>query len=954
MTFHFQPPDLAEHPRRSYRRFLEETLGNLFTEVSPIASEYSPRFELTFLGPDGRVKWWFEDYAPDSGYPETAEQARNTNMTHARRMMMETWLRDTTTGELRKSKCYVADMPVITDRGTFVINGSERVVLGQLVRAPGIYYSQLEMNKFKALMLAELGAPVTFELVLDHSTGKASRARCRLKLPKRSWLAATTILQAMGIDAKDIEKRIGNLLQRNRIEWSELTQQEALALVGRAWKNDGGGGAASGATALQELTDKRRYSLSKLGRKRINEKLGLEHDSLQLIPEDIFAAVEYMLGLPHDMGFVDNVDSLENRHLRGVGETMARAVRPALGQMARSVKMRLELNEEEEIGSPNDLIDTRPFSNAVTKYFSGNPLVQYLDQQNPLSELSHRRRITSFGPGGIDPAAAPVEMRDVHPSQIGRVCLVESPEGKNCGMVSYLATYCRIDDDGFMTVPYRKVENGILTDDVIFITPSDDKKYTLAPPDTKVKDGKIEGPFVAARRGELFFEVPPEAVDLIGITPQGFFSVGTGLIPFLEHDDANRALMGGGMMRQTLPLVRPERPRVGTGMEKIVARSSGHSVTARRGGVVSHVDGSKIDIRQASGEIRTYNLTRFDRTNQNTILDQRPAVSMGQKVEAGQIIADGPASDKGELALGRNLLTAFLSWNGYNFEDAIIIRQGVVSDDVLTHIEIEKHSIGVYQTLRGPEILTPELSNVAGKDLDHLDERGIAKIGSYVEPGDVLVAKLTPKEHRALSSEEELLQAIFGKVAEEMADSSLRVPHGAGGRVIDVRIFTPETTPEMKAGVICEIEVLTARLCKLEVGDKLAGRHGNKGIVAIIVPDEDMPYLPDGTPVDIVLNPLGVPSRMNVGQVMDTQLGFYASVLNRYYRIHQFDESLAKDASYNLVKEALNEVRQTPGYQWLGEDGKVTLCDGRTGEPINSPVLVGRQYMLKLNQLVLH
>ncbi|MBX9669879.1 MAG: hypothetical protein K2X93_19800 [Candidatus Obscuribacterales bacterium] len=633
---------------------------------------------------------------------------------------------------------------------------------------------------------------------------------------------------------------------------------------------------------------------------------------------------------------------------------MAKAVRPALGQMTRSIKMRLELNEDEEIGSPNDLIDTRPFANAVSKYFSGNPLVQYLDQQNPLSELSHRRRITSFGPGGIDPNAAPVEMRDVHPSQIGRVCLVESPEGKNCGMVSYLASYCRIDDDGFMTVPYRKVKNGMLLDEVQFITPSEDKKFTLAPPDTRVIDGKIVGSLVAARRGEIFFECAPDQVDMIGLTPQGFLSVGSGLIPFLEHDDANRALMGGGMMRQTLPLVRPERPRVGTGMEKIVARSSGHSVTARRGGIVTQVSGNEIEVTQASGEKRVYPLTRFDRTNQNTILDQRPSVTLGQRVEAGEIIADGPGIDKGELALGRNLLIAFLPWNGYNFEDAIVVRRGLIRDHRLTHIEIEKHSGAVYQTLRGPEILTPELPNVATKDLEHLDERGIAKIGSYVEPGDVLVAKLTPKEHRALSSEEELLQAIFGKVAEEMADSSLRVPHGSGGRVIDVRIFTPETTPEMKAGVICEIEVLIARLCPAEVGDKLAGRHGNKGIIANIVPDEDMPYMPDGTPVDLVLNPLGVPSRMNVGQVFDTQLGLYSSILNRHYRIHQFDESITDDASFKLVKEALAEVRKTPGYEWMGEDGKVVLTDGRTGEPIDQPTLVGRQYMLKLNQLVLH
>ncbi|MDZ4835415.1 MAG: DNA-directed RNA polymerase subunit beta [Candidatus Melainabacteria bacterium] len=956
MSFFFQAPDLAEFPRRSYRRFLEETIGNLFAEISPIKSEYSNRFEMTFVGPDGKVKWWFEDYAPDSGYPNTSDQARKTNMTHSRRMMMEAWLRDTVTGELRKSKCYVADMPVITDRGTFVINGSERVVLGQLVRAPGIYFSNPSPGHYKALMLAEQGAPIAFELVLDPTNvpGKASRAKCRVKLPKRSWIACTTLLTSMGYDSQEIQKRLGKLLERNRIEWKEITTQEALSVVGRGWKPDGSGGAASGTTALAELMDKRRYSMGKLGRSRFNEKMRLEGENKQLCPADLLCAIEYLLGLPLDIGFVDHIDSLENRHLRGVGETMLKAVRPALGQMTRSIKMRLELNEDEEIGSPNDLIDTRPFSNAITKYFSGNPLVQYLDQQNPLSELSHRRRITSFGPGGIDPNAAPVEMRDVHPSQIGRVCLVESPEGKNCGMVSYLASYCRIDDDGFLTVPYRKVKNGYLLDEVQFLTPSDDKKYTLAPPDTRCLDGKILGPSVAARRGESFIEVTPEQVDMIGITPQGFLSVGSGLIPFLEHDDTGRALMGGGMMRQTLPLIRPERPRVGTGMEKIVARSSGHSITARRGGMVTQVSGQNIEITQASGEKRAYNLTRFDRTNQNTILDQRPSVSLGQKVEAGEIIADGPGIDKGELALGRNLLIAFMPWGGYNYEDAIVVRRGLVQDQKLTHIEIEKHSLNVYQTLRGPEILTPELPNVSSKDLEHLDERGIAKVGAFVQAGDVLVSKLTPKEHRALSSEEELLQAIFGKVAEEMGDSSLRVPHGSGGRVIDVRIFTPETTPEMKAGVICEIEVLIARMCPVEVGDKLAGRHGNKGIVANIVPDEDMPYMPDGTPVDLVLNSLGVPSRMNVGQVFDTQLGLYSDILNRYYRIHQFDESLSDDASYKLVKAAMAEVRKTPGYEWFGEDGKVVLTDGRTGEKIDRPVLVGRQYMLKLNQLVLH
>ncbi len=954
MSFYFQPPDLAEFPRRSYRRFLEETLGDLFSEISPVASEFNPRFELSFVGQDGKVHWRFEDYAPDSGYPTTAEQARRTNMTHARRLLMEVWLRDTQTGELRKSNCYMGDVPVITDRGTFVINGSERVVLGQLVRAPGIYYQSPSTLTYKALMLAELGAPVSFELDLETGTGKTSRAKCRVKLPKRSWVSATTLLIAMGVDVQTIQKRLGPALERYRIEWKPVTQTEALGVIGRAWKPDGAGGTTSGAQALKELTDKRRYSLGSLGRRRINEKLGLEETTWQMTANDLLCAVEYLLGLPAGVGDLDNIDSLENRHLRGVGGILTRSVRPALAQMSRSIRTRLELHEEDEIGSPIDFVDTRPFVNAINKFFAGNPLVQYLDQQNPLSELSHRRRITSFGPGGIDPNAAPTEMRDVHPSQIGRVCLVESPEGKNCGMVAYMATYCRIDDDGFMTVPYRRVVGGAVTDEVCYLTPADDQRYTLAPPDTRVEEGRLVGPLVTARRGESFFTCAPEEVDMIGIAPQGFISVGSGLIPFLEHDDANRALMGGGMMRQTLPLVRPERPRVGTGIEKVVANSSGHSVVARRSGIVTKVTGNEITLRQASGELRTYSLIRFDRTNQNTILDQRPIVKVGEQVDAGQIIADGPGIDRGELALGRNLLVAFLPWLGYNFEDAIVVREGLVKDHKLTHIEIEKHSIGVHQTLRGPEILTPELPNVGGKDLEHLDERGIAKVGSYVNPGDILVAKLSPKEQKALSAEEELLQSIFGKVAEEMADTSLRVPHGSGGRVIDIRIFTPETTPELKAGMICEIEVLIARLCPVEVGDKLAGRHGNKGIVSIIVPDQDMPYLPDGTPVDICLNPLGVPSRMNVGQVFDTQLGLYSSILNRYYRIHQFDESTSKDASYNLVTNALAEVRKLPGYQWIGENGKATLYDGRTGEPFDRPVLVGRQYMLKLNQLVLH
>jgi DNA-directed RNA polymerase subunit beta len=880
-------------------------------------------------------------------------------MTHASRLIMDVWLRNNQTGEMRKSSVYLGDVPVITDRGTFVINGSERVVLNQLVRAPGIYFQSNENNvynstMYKGLLLPELGYPLHFELNLEPGVARSRKARCRVKLARRGWVPAITVLQALGIDSASIAKRLGASLDRNRVEWKAMTQEEALAAVGRSWKPDGGGTAHAGSSMLDPFSESRRYSLGPLGRKRVNEKLGIWDDSKQLNAASFIAIIEYLLGLPLGLGSLDNVDSLENRHLRGVGEILTMIVRSALKVLARSTRIRLEMHDDDDLGNPGDFIDGRPFVSVINKFFTSNPLVQFLDQQNPLSELSHRRRITTFGPGGVFPNTAPVEMRDIQPSQIGRMCLIESPEGKNCGMVSYLATHCRIDDDGFMTVPYRKVVNGTVTDEVRYLTPSDDKHYRLAPPDTKVRNGEIVGPLVTVRFGETFTTVSPSEVDMIGIAPQGFISVGSALIPFLEHDDANRSLMGSSMMRQTLPLVRPARPRVGTGVEKIVAHSSGHSILARRAGIVTKVTGDLISIRQATGEKRDYELTRFDRTNQNTVLDQRPIVSVGDVVEAGQIIADGPAIDKGELALGRNLLVAFVPWNGYNYEDAIVVREGLIKDHLLTHIEIEKHSIGVYQTLRGPEILSPELPNVSSKDLEHLDDRGIAKIGSYVQPGDILVAKLTCKEQRALTSEEELIQSIFGRVAEDMADNSLRVPNGSGGRVVGVRIFTPETTPQLKAGMICEIEVLLARLCPLEVGDKLAGRHGNKGIVSISVPDQDMPYLPDGTPVDIILNPLGVPSRMNVGQVLDTQLGFYSNILNRYYRVHQFDELHGVDASYHLVKAVLEDVQKLPGYEWIGDDGKVTLYDGRTGEPYDRPVLIGYQYMLKLNQLVLH
>ncbi|MBX9724496.1 MAG: hypothetical protein K2X81_24010, partial [Candidatus Obscuribacterales bacterium] len=638
-----------------------------------------------------------------------------------------------------------------------------------MVRAPGVYFQQSTGTVYKALILAEQGAPISFELDLETGTGRTSRAKCRIKLPKRGWVSAVTVLTALGVDWDTLQKRILPLLEKNRIEYKQNNQNESLSVLGKAWKPDGAGGVNSGNAALQEITDRRRYSLGSLGRRRFNAKLETDSQSMQLSKEDILAVTEYLLGLPLGNGSEDNIDSLENRHLRGVGDVMMRNVRPAIAQMVRSIRTKIEMHEdEEEVGSPNDFLDVRPFGNAINKFFSGNPLVQYLDQQNPLSELSHRRRITSFGPGGIDPNAAPAEMRDVHPSQIGRVCLVESPEGKNSGLVSYLATYCRIDEDGFMTVPYRRVSDGIISDTVDYLTPSDDKKYTLAPPDTKVNGNRILGPSVYARRGESFFDVSPSEIDYVGIAPQGYLSVGSALIPFLEHDDAGRALMGGGMMRQTLPLIRPERPRVGSGMEKIVAKSSGHSIIARRAGTVTKVTGNEIRITQASGESRNYPLIRYDRTNQNTILDQRPSVKVGDKVEVGQVVADGPGIDKGELALGRNLLVAFVPWYGQNFEDAIVVRRGLVRDHKLSHIEIEKHTIGVHQTLRGPEILTPELPNISPADLEHLDERGIAKVGSYVDPGDILVSKLSPKEAKAMSAEEELLQAIFGKVAEEM------------------------------------------------------------------------------------------------------------------------------------------------------------------------------------------
>ena len=939
-------PDLAEIQKSSYQWFVREGLGEELKAFSPI-KDYTGRLELHFL-----PSYSFDEHT-EPNKPKTAEEARIMESSFTKKLRIQMRLVNREIGDIKEQEIYVGDIPMMTDRGTFIINGAERVVVSQIVRSPGIYYKrEIDQNgkrTFSATLIPNRGAWLKFETDTNDVI--------YVKIDKNRKLPATTLLRALGYTDSEMEGmfRHHEFLKKTFDKDSTKTRDDSLIEVYRKLRPGDPPSVAGGQSIIDSrFFDDKRYDLGKVGRYKMNKKLGLNisETTRTLTREDIVASIDYLIGLNYDEGQVDDIDHLGNRRIRCVGELLQNQFRVGLSRLERIVRERMTLQDADSL-TPANLLNTKPLVAAIREFFGSSQLSQFMDQTNPLAELTHKRRLSALGPGGLSRERAGFAVRDIHPSHYGRICPVETPEGPNAGLIGSLATHARVNEYGFIETPYHRVINGIVGKEVEYLTADEEDNFRVAPGDVTVdNDGKFLTPLVPVRYKAEFIEAPPDQVDYVGVSPIQIISVGTALIPFLEHDDANRALMGSNMQRQSVPLVRTERPLVATGIERHAARDSGMVLLSKTKGVVEYVSATTIHIRNEENHLIRYNLSKFQRSNQDTCLNQKPFVEVGQAVIPGQIIADGAATNSGELAVGRNLLVAFMPWEGYNFEDAILISRRLVYDDILTSIHIEKLESDARSTKLGPEEITREVPNVSEESLRHLDENGIVRIGSRVYPDDILVGKITPKGESEHPPEEKLLRAIFGEKARDVRDNSLRVPHGEGGRVVDVKVFDRDKGDELPPVSNKVVRVYVAQKRKVSVGDKVAGRHGNKGIVARILPVEDMPFLPDGSPVDIVLNPLGVPSRMNVGQTFETLLGLAAMLTGRIYEVPPFDEMYDKEASTKFVHGEVKTGKEMNDIEWIGDDGKVTLYDGRTGESFDYPVSVGKIYMMKLVHLV--
>ena len=946
-------------------------LTEIFEEISPI-EDLAGMMSLSFR--DHRFE--------PSKY--TVEQCKDKDFTYSAPLFVTAEFMNNETGEIKSQTVFMGDFPLMTDKGTFVINGTERVVVSQLVRSPGAYFERsidkaTDKDVFTAKIIPSRGAWLEFEI--DKKDLVAVRVDRKRKQP------VSVLLKALGMTTEEIRERFGQYeifmatLEKDTIE----SQDDALLDIYRKLRP----GEPPTLENARNLIDNfyfntKRYDLAKVGRYKVNRKLGLDLPLNQsvLTLDDVLATIEYILRLHADMPTMegprgevvvetDDIDHFGNRRLRTVGELIQNQIRTGLSRMERVVRERMTTQDVEAI-TPQTLINIRPVVAAIKEFFGTSQLSQFMDQTNPLAGLTHKRRLSALGPGGLSRERAGFEVRDVHPSHYGRMCPIETPEGPNIGLIGSLATYGRINAFGFVETPYRKVVNGKVSDQVDYLTADEEDRFVIAQANTPLKDnGAVSEDRVLVRLkgGEVEF-VKPNEVDYMDVSPRQLWSVATAMIPFLEHDDANRALMGSNMQRQAVPLLRAEAPLVGTGMEFRAAYDAGDMVLATKAGAVTEVSSELITVAEDDGEYTTYALDKFTRSNQGTSINQRPIVTEGQRIEVGQVLADGPSTDQGELALGKNLLVAFMSWEGHNYEDAIILSQRLVQDDVLSSIHIEEHEIDARDTKLGPEEITRDIPNVSEEVLADLDERGIIRIGADVVPGDILVGKVTPKGETELTPEERLLRAIFGEKAREVRDTSLKVPHGESGKIIGVRVFDIDEGDELPPGVNRLVRVHIAQKRKITEGDKLAGRHGNKGVIAKILPVEDMPFLSDGTPVDIVLNPLGVPGRMNVGQVLETHLGWAAAA---GWEVDTSDPRVA-----NLPKEVqsvqprsriatpvfdgaredelstiLESTRPTAdGLHLVNANGKANLFDGRSGEPIPGEISVGYIYILKLLHLV--
>ncbi|MBO1350971.1 MAG: DNA-directed RNA polymerase subunit beta [Hormoscilla sp. GUM202] len=979
----FQLPELVEIQRSSFRWFLEEGLIEELDSFSPI-TDYTGKLELHF---------WGKKFSLHRPKYDVAE-AKRRDATYAVQMYVPTRLIDKETGEIKEQEVFIGELPLMTDRGTFIINGAERVIVNQIVRSPGVYYkSETDKNgrrTYNASLLPNRGAWLKFE------TDKNNLVWVRIDKTRK--LSAQVLLKAMGMSTSEIldSLRHPDYFQKTIDKEGEYTDEDALIELYRKLR-PGEPPTVNGGQQLLEsrFFDPKRYDLGKVGRYKLNKKLRLSVPETKrvLTQEDILTSINYLINLEFDIGTIDDIDHLGNRRVRSVGELLQNQVRVGLNRLERIIRERMTVSDSDQL-TPTSLVNPKPLVAAIKEFFGSSQLSQFMDQTNPLAELTHKRRLSALGPGGLTRERAGFAVRDIHPSHYGRICPIETPEGPNAGLIGSLATHARVNEYGFIETPYYRVENGQIRRDIppVFMTADEEDDLRVAPGDIPMdENGKLSSDIVPVRYRQDFTTTTPDQVDYVSVSPVQIISVATSLIPFLEHDDANRALMGSNMQRQAVPLLRPERPLVGTGMETQAARDSGMVILSKEDGVVTYVDATKIRVRsipkKASSDAQrphratdtaragdagslfngestgfdipereiSYEMHKYHRSNQDTCLNQKPIVHVGDKVVKGQVIADGSSTEKGELALGQNILVAYMPWEGYNYEDAILISERLVVEDLYTSIHIEKYEIEARQTKLGPEEITRSLPNVGEDALRQLDETGIIRIGAWVETGELLVGKVTPKGESDQPPEEKLLRAIFGEKARDVRDNSLRVPNGEKGRVVDVRVFTREQGDELPPGANMVVRVYVAQKRKIQIGDKMAGRHGNKGIISRILPIEDMPYMPDGTPLDIILNPLGVPSRMNVGQIFECLLGLAGENLDTRYKIVPFDEMHGKEKSRETVHRKLLSAVYETGKKWLYNQenpGKIQVYDGRTGEPFDQPVTVGKAYMLKLVHLV--
>ena len=1016
-------PNLIEIQTSSYKWFLEEGLREMFRDISPI-EDFTGNLSLEFV-----------DYS--LGEPKyTVEEAKERDVTYAAPLRVKVRLINKVTGEVKDQEVFMGDFPLMTETGTFIINGAERVIVSQLVRSPSVYYNdKVDKNGkkgFTATVIPNRGAWLEYET--------DSKDIVYVRIDRTRKLPVTVLLRALGfgsdqeiIDILGDNEYLQNTLEKDN---TNTTEKALIEIYERLRPGEPPTPENAKNLLISRFFDPKRYDLANVGRYKINKKLHIKErlfgqtlaetlvdpetgeiiaetgtvldrrtldrilpylekgigvkklqpnggvldeevliqsikifapsengqkvinvisnvvdDSVKHItPSDIIASISYFFNLLYNVGRTDDIDHLGNRRLRSVGELLQNQFRIGLSRMERVVKERMSIQDTNTI-TPQQLINIRPVIAAIKEFFGSSQLSQFMDQTNPLAELTHKRRLSALGPGGLTRERAGMEVRDVHYSHYGRMCPIETPEGPNIGLINSLSTYARVNRFGFIETPYRKVdpETGRVTDEIHYMTADEEDNYVIAQANARLnEDGSFADKEVFARfRGENLV-VPVDRVDYMDVSPKQVVSVATSCIPFLENDDSNRALMGANMQRQAVPLLVPEAPIVGTGMEYVAARDSGAAVICKHDGIVVHVEAREIRVRrieivdgkEVEGDIDRYKLQKFVRSNNGMCFNQIPIVKVGERVSKGDILADGPSMEKGELALGRNVLVAFMTWEGYNYEDAIIMSERLVKEDVYTSIHIEEYELEARDTKLGPEEITRDIPNVGEDALRNLDERGIVRIGAEVKDGDILVGKVTPKGMTELTAEERLLHAIFGEKAREVRDTSLRVPHGGGGIVLDVKVFNREDGDEMPPGVNQLVRVYIVQKRKISAGDKMAGRHGNKGVISRILPVEDMPFLPDGTPIDIMLNPLGVPSRMNIGQVLELHLGMAAKKLGMYVATPVFDGATEDDV-WSMIEEA-----------GMAKDGKTILYDGRTGEPFDNRVSVGMMYMIKLAHMV--